>query len=116
MKALTCPVILTGAATRSDGSLSLRFSTPELSPDEKVAFMEIQNTNLKLLLQPVDNEPAELKEVKGQFDTKTPSQRLRAVLYILWKQADGTGEFEDFYKRRIEDIINSVKRKLEAKT
>lgn len=116
MKALTCPVILTGAATRSDGSLSLRFSTPELSPDEKVAFMEIQNTNLKLLLQPVDNEPAELKEVKGQFDTKTPSQRLRAVLFILWRQADGTGDFEDFYRRRIEDIINSVKRKLEAKT
>lgn len=78
--------------------------------------MEIQNTNLKLLLQPVDNEPAELKEVKGQFDTKTPSQRLRAVLFILWRQADGTGDFEDFYRRRIEDIINSVKRKLEAKT
>lgn len=115
MKALTCPVILTGAATRADGSLSLRFSTPELSPDEKVAFMEIQNTNLKMLLQPSESEPAELKEVKGQFDRKTHSQRLRSVLFILWKQADGTGDFEEFYRRRMEDIINTVKTKLEQK-
>lgn len=116
MKALTCPVILTGAATRADGSLSLRFSTPELSPDEKVAFMEVQNTNLKMLLQPSGTEPAELKEVKGQFDKKTPGQRLRACLFVLWKQADGTGDFEEFYRRRMEDLINSVKTKLEDKT
>lgn len=116
VKAITCPVILTGAATRSDGSLSLRFSTPELTPDEKVALMEIQNTNLKMLLQPADGVPLELKEVKGQFDKKTPGERLRACLYIFWKQSDGTGEFEEFYRRRMEDIINSVKKKLAPTT
>ena len=57
MKCITCPVILTGAATRSDGSLSLRFSTPELKPDEKTTFFEVLNQNMKMLLQPADNEP-----------------------------------------------------------
>ncbi len=115
-RALTCPVILGRVSTRSDGSLTLSFSTPELKPDEKVAFMEMQNQNLKLLLQPSDADPAELKEVKGQFDTKTPSSRLRSVLYLFWKQADGTGEFESFYRRQMESMIDNIKQKLEPKT
>ncbi len=115
MKAVTCPVILSSAATRSDGSLSLKFSTPELEASEKTAFFELLNLNLKLLLQPADGEPVELKEVKGQFDRKTPSQRLRAVLFVFWKQADSTGDFEDFYRKRIDDVIDMFKKKLEPK-
>lgn len=115
MKAVTCPCILSGASTRSDGSLSLKFSTPELEATEKTAFFELLNLNLKMLLQPADGVPVELKEVKGQFDRKTPSARLRAVLYILWKQADGTGDFEDFYRRQIDVFIDAVKKKLEPK-
>lgn len=115
MKAVTCPVILSSAATRSDGSLSLKFSTPELEASEKTAFFELLNLNLKLLLQPADGVPVELKEVKGQFDKKTPSARLRAVLFVFWKQADGTGDFEDFYRKRIDDVIELFKKKLEPK-
>lgn len=114
-KAITCPVILTGAATRSDGSVSLRFSTPELQPEEKTAFFELLNINLKLLLQPADGVPVELKEVKGEFDRKTPGQRLRACLFILYKQSEGGGEFEDFYLRRMSEIIEAVKKQLEPK-
>lgn len=72
--------------------------------------------NLKLLLQPSDSEPVELKEVKGQFERKTPGQRLRACLFIHWKQCGETGEFEDHYRRQMELLINSVKSKLEDKT
>lgn len=111
-KAVTCPVILTGAATRSDGSLSLRFSTPELKADEKTVFFELQNTNLKMLLQPDDGEVQELKDVKGEFDTKTPSQRLRNTLFVWWKQLNQPGQFEDFYRRRMETLIDSVKAEL----
>lgn len=114
MKAITGSVILNRVATRVDGSLSLSFSTPELTNDEKLAFLQLQNTELKILLQASDSEP-ELKEIKGQFETKTPSQRLRAVLYIHWKQASGEGEFEEFYRRQMDTIINQIKNKLEPK-
>jgi len=113
MKAVTCPVILGRCSTRSDGSLSLNFSTPELTPDEKVALMELQNKNLKMLLQPTESEPVELKEVKGQFDRKTCSARMRGLLFVYWKQSDGTGEFEDFYRRWYESAMESIKDKLE---
>ncbi len=106
---------MSSASTRSDGSLSLKFSTPELEASEKTAFFELLNLNLKMLLQPADGVPVELKEVKGQFDRKTPSQRLRAVLFVFWKQADGTGDFEDFYRKRIDDMIELFKKKLEPK-
>ena len=115
MKALTCPVILTSASTRADGSLGLRFATPELRPDEKTAFFEIQNLNLKMLLQPADGEPGELKEVKGQFDSKTPGQRLRGVIFVWFKESNAPGEFEDFYRRQMEVLINYVKDQLPEK-
>jgi hypothetical protein len=75
--------------------------------------MDCTNTNLKMLLQPLDQEPAQLKEVKGQFDTKTPSQRLRAVMYVWFRQSKAQGEFEDFYKREMERIIETYKGHLE---
>lgn len=109
MNAITCPVILTRASTRTDGSLGLSFATPELKPDEKVALMELCNKNLKMLLQPIDEPMTGLKDVKQEFDRKTPSQRLRAVLFVEWQQMGQTGEFEEHYRRKMEYFINSIK-------
>lgn len=113
MKAITCPVILTSASTRSDGSLGLRLATPELAPPDKTAFFELLNQNLKMLLQPSEGEPAELHDVKHEFEQKTPSMRLRAVLFVAWKQAGEPGEFDVFYREKMEHIINKVKAQLQ---
>lgn len=116
MKAITCDVILSGIRTRNDGSISITLATPELEAEDITAFASLRNTNLAMLLQPLGQEPKELKEIKGEFDTKTPSQRLRSVLYVLWKETDGTGEFEDFYRRRMNSIIDKIKEKFPEKT
>jgi len=73
----------------------------------------IVHYNLKCLFQPVDAEPAELKEVKGEFDHKSPSQRLRGVLFVMFKQKSVPGEFEDFYRKEMETVINRYKKELE---
>lgn len=112
MKALSCEMIMTSASTRADGSLGLRFSTPELSPVDKTAFFEIQNQNLKVLLQPLSNELADLHEVKAEFEQKTPGQRLRATIFVWWKQQGEQGEFEVFYKRQMEKAIDHIKTNL----
>ena len=114
-KAITCPVILGRVSTCKDGSLTLSLSTPELDAEAKLVFLEIQNTNLKMLLTPAEGVTAEMKEVRSQFETKTPSQRLRSLLYIHWKQTSGTGEFEDHYRREMDRIINDIKQRLEPK-
>ncbi len=112
-KAITCDVILTSASTRTDGSLGLRLATPELDASEKTTFFELLNQNLKMLLQPKDGEPAELKDVKREFECKTPAQRLRAVIFVAWKQAKEPGEFEDFYRQKMEFFIEDVKQNLQ---
>lgn len=112
MKAITCDAILTSASTRADGSLGLRFSTPELKPEEKTVFFELLNMNLKMLLQPEGSGEVEMREVKAQFDYKTPSVRLRAVLFVLWKQSGEQGEFDDFYRHQMNVIIEETKSKL----
>jgi len=112
LKAITCPAILTSASTRSDGSLSLRFSTPELDAPSKTAFFEILNKNLKLLIQPESEEPTNLHEVKNEMDRRSPSQRLRSVLFVLFKQQERSGDFQDFYTHYMNDLVESIKAQL----
>lgn len=112
MKAITCDMILTSASTRADGSLGLRFSTPELDPSSKTAFFELLNQNLKVLLQPT-GEVEGLKDVKGEFENKTPSQRLRNCLFVAFRQSGARGEFDDFYRKKMEVFINDVKSNLQ---
>lgn len=57
----------------------------------------------------MDGQEPHTKPVKP----KTPSQRLREVLYILYtQQPDGFTNSEDFYNDRIEKLINQVKGRL----
>ena len=115
MEALSCHVILNRVSTRKDRSLTVSMVTPELDASESVTLMQLANRELNMVLTPIGEAVSAVKEVKGQFDTKTPSQRLRSILFVYWKQADGTGDFEDFYRRQIEQIIVNVKEKLEPK-
>lgn len=116
MKAISSPVILTRVSTRADGSLSLSLATPELKPDEMLAFLEAQNKQCRLLLQPESDSPESLVDVKREFERKTPCQRLRAVIFIAWKQAKEPGEFEQWYGRRMEAYIEDVKQNLAPET
>jgi len=112
MKKIQVNTIITGIRARVDGSIGLTISTPELSPEEKVAFMELQNINCKTLFEPLE-EKTDLIEVKGETETKTSSQRLRGVLFVLWEQSGKQGDFENFYKTKMEQIIDWIKGKLE---
>lgn len=111
-KAIATDVILTSARTRVDGSLGLSFSTPELSAADKTAFFELLNRELKVLLQPKDEEPAGIHEVKTEFESKTPGQRLRGVLYVWWEHVQKPGEFQDWYRKKMEVLIQYVKDQL----
>lgn len=113
MKTIKTPAIITSISSKQDGSLGLRLSTPELSPDEKVAFLEIQGLNTIVMIQPTDFESKEIKEVKGELDTKTPSKRLRSTIFVWWKQQGEPGDFAVFYAEKMEKLIDFVKSKLD---
>jgi hypothetical protein len=113
IKALTCHVQVTGVRAKVDGSLGIALATPELSADEKALFMEWMNRDLVMMLQADAAGVGDVKEIKGEFDRKTPGQRLRAALFVWWQQQGEQGDFETFYLHRMERIIEHVKTKLE---
>ena len=113
MKALSLDAIFSSFGSRADGSMSFRGTTPKLSTAEKVALMELHSKNVKLLIQPVDEEADSIVEVKMPLGFKSPGQRLRSVLFILFKQqAPPDTTFDEFYTRRMEDIIERQKKQL----
>jgi len=115
MKAIKTALIINSIRSKKDKSLGISAETPELSPEEAVEFMKLQGINLNALLEPTDFK-VESMEVKNDLDLKSPSQRLRSVLYAtfmkLKKDNKENGLFQDFYEKKMEQIIEYYKGKL----
>jgi len=112
-KAIQTDAIFSSFGSRVDGSLSFRGQTPELSSEEKVALMDLGGRNVVLLIQPKDVVPDGVLNVnKKILDFKTPSQRLRAILFVEWKQQKPDCTFEQHYVTAIDRIIERVKEHL----
>jgi len=101
-----------------DKTLMLNFETQEPSPAQ---FTEIALSSQKygyLVFsgnQLTDEQLNEIDSAKNDLydSNKTPSKRLRNVLFV-WYQQDNKGyeKFEDYYLYQMERIINNVKEKL----
>jgi hypothetical protein len=117
MKAIVTDAIMTGFSSRADRSLGFRGVTPELSSEEKAHFMDLQNMNVRLLIEPKDYSTDGKVEIKNPLGTKSPSLRLRSVLFVLHKQLSTkgklTGTYDEFYVQQMETIINSYKEQLD---
>lgn len=115
MKAIVTEAIIASFSTANDKSLRFRGSTPELTDTEAVALMGMRGINVRLLIEPIDYPTDGKTEVKSKLDNKTMSQRCRAVLFVAWQQgvdAREGEEFDEFYRRQYEHIIDTWKAKL----
>ena len=102
MGKLVLPVSVETIATRHDGSVKIVMGTYELNTQSAVKLFDLRKTldGFKL-----DSE---------KTDGKTPSQRLRAVLFVYWKQHKQKEiEFDIFYVRYMNRLIDQIKEKLE---
>ncbi|MDI6777570.1 MAG: hypothetical protein QMD77_00070 [Patescibacteria group bacterium] len=104
--------VITGIRAKVDGSLGLSVSTPELSASEKVLFMNLQNLNVRMTIEPTDVDPESKTKVEKGMDGKSPSERLYNVIFVYYKQVKSTKTFEVFYQKHIEHIIDTYKAKL----
>lgn len=97
-----------------DRSISYTVNTSELSSEEKAAFFNLQNLNCTFIIKPADVTVTGIAEVKGEMDTKTPSQRLRNVLFILWTQNhEGHDTFDTYYLEKMNKFFEHLKEKIE---
>lgn len=103
--------------------LKLTVLTNEVGPEDAAVLMAYRDEQGWLLFKPSDKafsaeDIANLPEVKYEKDEKTPSQRLRSVLYVFWEQTGGIKRadkksFIQFYNEAIEKYIVSIKERLE---
>ena len=114
---ITLPVIISSLATKVDGSIKIAMETRELNGEDSARMFDLRGTEAWVLISPSEIKDEDVKLPTERADpsigTKTPSQRLRAVLYRLWEQSHGVTDFESFYRIKMESIIDSLKGKLE---
>lgn len=105
--------ILEGVAPLKDGGVSLRFHTNEITKPQKVELMDYYQSFGWLLFKANEHQESEVpKELAKRDNRQSPSQRLRAVLFVYWKQLKGEGDFEAFYNQYIERFIDKIKENL----
>jgi len=115
---LITPAILVTYTSLKDRTLKLVFETNEPNPEQLTEIARcVQNAGYLAFNQDAFNQKQldVLKDLKADYDDvgKTPSQRMRGVLYRNWEQSnDGYQVFEDYYKSKMEVVINHFKNKL----
>jgi hypothetical protein len=111
------------------GSLKMEFSTQENVAPEILAWLLTSKNKLGyLFFSQTQIEAVDMTKLpkidRTLYDgAKTPSQRLRSVLYVLHEQAEhGKGnmdeakikaKFQDFYNEKMEQMIAWIKNKLD---
>lgn len=119
MRIFSAPGTIQSIRTLKDRGAQVLFTTRELGAEDMaslfsfhlkegvMAFKEEQFADQELIDLNVKSSYASLPE------QKTPSQRLRAAFYRLWEQQNKPGgEFEPYYRAKIESIITQIKEKL----
>lgn len=111
MKTISTQAIITGIRSRADKSVGLSVSTPELRPEEKTLFFELQNINVELTIKPLDENAPEIK-VDKDLNQKSQSQRIRNTLFVLWTQNSEDMDFEEYYRNKTEKYIQSLQARI----
>ena len=118
MRAVVLKAKVAGVTARADGSASIRLNSPTLALEDHAALMQMLDAEAVVLVQCDEGGPS-LHESKAVWEDKTPSQKLRGVLYVLWEQEKATGEahidFDMFYRDRMGRLTEWVKKKLPKK-
>lgn len=107
---------ITKIETLADGGLKLSVYTSQiLAPQEEALLFSLRNKEGWFLFKenPFEKEDLHFPEIKTPIRKKSPSQRLRAVLYRLWERTDQSIEFQEFYELWIEKFIAYIKKKLD---
>ena len=98
--------IIDKVSTLKDGSVRVSLITRALSP-----------TQMAELFFWVNKEILAIDIDESNKDDKSPSQRLRGVLYKLFEISDDknkyNNEFELFYRSKMERIIDQLKERLD---
>lgn len=113
---LQLPVLIAGLQTKVDGSIKITLETRELPASSAAELFGLRNAEAWAVLAPNQIKDISLPDEKADpaIGQKTPSRRLRAVIYRLWEQQGAGTDFESYYRVKMEQLIDQFKGKLES--
>ena len=106
--------IIDSVTAKKDGTISLKLGSQELSPEEAAHIFSFRGKQIWTAMSeaPINHEDLDIPEALFESSTKTPSQRLRSVLFILWKEGEQKDSFNVYYEKQMERFIEHIKEKL----
>lgn len=109
------PAQLISVIDKVDRSCKLTFNTRELKNQEFINLREIRGLEgiLAYGFKEIRLDAKEVENVEKYIDGKSPSQRLRAVLYRNWEKDKEGLTFEVYYAAKMEKIIDHYKNLLD---
>ena len=111
---ITLPAVIHKISTMADGSIRLVLDTRELGAAMMAKLFDMRNKEGWFLFSPSpfkDSTP--IPEGQPEIGNKTPSERLRNVLYRVWESGTRSTPFEQWRVQEMETIITQQKERIE---
>ena len=94
-------VVMNPPSFHKDKSTRISFETGEMSKDQKMMVLENDGQLGTLIFIPEEAQEAPPKIDSAAYEGKKPSERLRAVMFVYWKQQGKQGDFEQYYTSQV---------------
>ena len=119
---LTIPCAIESVSTRKDKTLKVVIGTQELSPDSLAELISQWSAGYGVMCFKKEaftfNDEQVVNSIKldsEELGNKTPSQRLRAAMFVLYERnPEGYRDFNTFYIATMEKMIEMVKKRIDT--
>lgn len=102
------------AKTMADGGTNVTFDCQEMNPERLAALFSMKGQLGWLAFASRGTEVVVPDNPPKEFKTdKSNAQRVRARLFILWKALGADGEFQAFYDRKTETMLEWISEKID---
>lgn len=103
-------VTLDSTSWKKDRSVAIRATTnTEITPQEYVNMATLTQQEGWLIFSPNENDLEIPEEPATGKEKKTKAQRLRGVMWHLWQKTDQSEDFDMWYDRRFEALLDKYK-------
>jgi len=112
------PAQIEGLTSRKDKTIKVTFGTQELSPVDAAQVFQLNQRFCYIAIKEESFQQDELDNldsIKTDLESnKTPSQRLRGILFINYQQNnEGYKDFSTYYIAKMEILCEHFKSKLD---
>jgi isopentenyldiphosphate isomerase len=112
------PAQIEGLTSRKDKTIKVTFGTQELTPVDAAQVFQLNQRFCYIAIKEESFQQEELDNIdsiKTDLESnKTPSQRLRGILYISYQQNDeGFKDFMTYYISKMDKLCEHFKSKLD---